>query len=97
MIKLTDEERWEAHTVLDMCRDGYLYATADGYAVVDTGCAEADPSCKQIADRLVDANLMTRGRAEVVQLDDDNRTTAQLDITDAGKRLLDQLTTALGL
>ncbi|MFI6030450.1 hypothetical protein [Amycolatopsis magusensis] len=90
---LTDDEAWEALGVLGMCRDGCVYTTDEGYAVIDAGTAEKDPSCQQITDRLIDAHMVVQGRPEAVQLDDGTYTTAQLDITDAGRKLRDQLDT----
>ncbi|MBN6039125.1 hypothetical protein [Amycolatopsis sp. 195334CR] len=93
---LNDDEAWEAKFVLDMCREGCAYSTATGYAWVDVGHADAEPNCKEITDRLMDANLMVTGRSEAVRLDDGTYTTAQLDLTDAGKKFRNQLHTEFG-
>ncbi|MFI6030451.1 hypothetical protein [Amycolatopsis magusensis] len=99
MITITDltgEEPWEAHIVLDVCRDGLLYTTDTGYAFVDVE-AHPDSTYSELTDRLIEHDLVAVGQPGRVQLDDGTYTVAQLDITDAGRQFFDQLTTALGL
>ncbi|MGC7101599.1 hypothetical protein ACPZ19_43580 [Amycolatopsis lurida] len=93
---LTGEERWEAHATLDMCRAGMLRTTETGYAVIDLLSLPCI-SYREIIDRLVNHNMIAVGQPSRARLEDGSCTVAELYITDAGERLLDQLATALGL
>ncbi|MBN6039124.1 hypothetical protein [Amycolatopsis sp. 195334CR] len=93
---LSADERWEAHTTLDMCRAGMLCTTETGYAAIDL-LSLPFTAYRELTDRLVDHHLIAVGQPCRVPLDDGSHTTAELYITDAGERLLGKLTAALGL
>ncbi|MFI6030452.1 hypothetical protein [Amycolatopsis magusensis] len=93
---LTGDDLWDAHSTLEICRSGMLYTTDTGYAVYDLVALPTNDH-KELTDRLVEHDLIAVGLPARALLDDGTYTTAQLDITDAGERFLDQLTTALGL